>query len=185
MQGISDLISQSSNFTRPPPDFIERYATTLQQKTGLPTNLCEQYISMKKYYLFYNGRFLSMGFVPTASEISRTYETYSFHTMSPVRITARVVDDQWGYFYPAEYKIEVTNITWLDSGGGSMQPEDVAPNLTTLLTMERESSGYYFPGDEIEVSGLLESVQDGGRQYYQVLLGTREMYGREYVKLLN
>ena len=184
IEGIEDLLSQSTSVTLPPSEFVARYASTLAGKTGLSVDLCAQYIARKKYYLFYEDRFLSLGFVPLPYEITRQYETYSFHALAPVRITARIIDNQLGYFYPAEYKIEVLDADLGDNNAVMPEVGELIPQITTLLTMEREISGYYYPGDEVEVSGLLEEVQDGSDRYYQVLLGTREMFGHEYVKLL-
>ncbi len=178
------LLKESSSIHRPPPEFIKRYANTLTKKTGLNPELTQQYITKKLYYLYYKNKFLSVGFVPDPGEVSRKYETYSFCTMMPIKVKARILDDRLGYFYPGEYKIKAEEIAIPGTTSDSSLHIDVVKNLTTLLLMEREISGYYFPGDEVEIRGLLQVVNDGSQKYYQVIIGTQELYGRELVRVL-
>ncbi len=183
IRNVADMLKKSTSIHSPPPEFIEHHANTLAKKTGLNLELTKQYIAKKSHYLYYKNRFLSLGFVPTPEEISHIYETYSFRTLAPIKVTARILDDQSGYFYPGEYRIEAE---WLAIQGTPKEVppvEEVAKNLTTLLLMEREISGYYFPGDVVEIQGMLQAVKDGSQNNFQVMVGTRELYGKEWVRL--
>ncbi|OLS14644.1 MAG: hypothetical protein RBG13Loki_1746 [Promethearchaeota archaeon CR_4] len=178
------LTKESSSIHYPPPEFTKRYASTLTKKTGLKLNLTMQYIAQKPYYLFYKDKFLSLGFVPSLGEISREYDAYSFRTLMPVKVKARILDDRWGYFYPGEYKIQIEQLELQGKTDETITDFDFEKKITTLFLMEREISGYYFPGDEVEIHGMLQEVRDGSQTYFQVMIGTRELYGNEWVKRL-
>ena len=185
IHNVPVLLRTSASIHTPPPEFIERSANTLAKKTGLQLDLTAQYIAKKPYYLYYKKKFLSLGFVPLPGEISRKYEAYSFQTLAPIKVRAEILDDRWGYFYPSEYKISPRAIEIQGRGGKMPSREEVARNLTTLLLMEREISGYYFPGDKIEVRGMLQAVREGPREYFQIMVGTHELFGNEWVRVLN
>ncbi len=184
IRNVPALLQKSSSIHTPPPEFVEHHAATLAKKTGLKMDLTTQYIVKKTYYLYYKNRFLSLGFAPAPEEVSRNYEAYSFHTLVPVNVKARIREDQLGYFYPGEYKIDTEEVEILGTSNITFTKEDIAKKLTTLLLMEREISGYYFPGDVVEIQGMLQAVQDGSQTYLQVMVGTRELYGKEWVRVL-
>ncbi len=183
IRNVGSLLKQSTSIHTPPPEFIERYANTLAKKTGLKLDLTRQYIAKKPYYLFYKNKFLSLGFVPAPEEVSHTYEAYSFRTLVPIKVIARILDDRSGYFYPGEYRIDPEVVAIKGTSKEVPPVEEVAKNLTTILLMEREISGYYVPGDMVEIQGMLQAVRDGSQNYLQVMVGTQELYGSEWVKL--
>ena len=185
MTNMPELLKKSMSIHLPPPEFIERYAKTLAKKTGLELELTRQYISRKLYYLYYKKKFLSVSFVPHQGEISHQYENYSFHTLMPAIVKARIVDDRFGCFYPAEYKIQVEEVRIPSKNGYLLNETEVRKNLSTLVLMEREISGYYFTGNEIEIRGMLQAVHEGSEKYFQILIGTQELYGQEWVRVLN
>ncbi len=184
IRNVAELLKKSSSIHQPPQEFIERYAGTLAKKTGLKLDLTTQYIAKKPYYLYYKNKFLSLGFVPRPEEVTRNYGAYSFRSLVPIKVRARVREDRFGYFYPGEYKIETEDVEIKGPSDGTLAKEDVIKNLTTLLLMEREISGFYFPGDVIEIHGMLQAVREGTKNYFQVMVGTRELYGNEWVKIL-
>ncbi len=183
VRNVPELLKKSPSIHIPPAEFTERYATALAKKTGLKLDLTTQYITKKPYYLYYKKKFLSLGFVPLPGEISHNYEAFSFRTLVPIKVTARILGDQWGYFYPAEYRIQTEKVEIQGTSEEVPLKDEVGKKLTTLLLMEREISGYYFPGDEVEIHGMLQAVQDEGQNYFQVIVGTRELFGNEWVML--
>ncbi len=185
IRNAAELLKKSSLIHRPPPEFVERHAGTLAKKTGLNSKLTRQYIAQKSYYIYFEKKFLSLGFVPDPGEISREYDAYEFHTLVPIQLKARILDDRLGYFYPGEYKIKVEELAIQGGTDESPRDVDVVKRLTTLLLMEREISGYYFPGDEVEIRGMLQAVREGSQEYFQVMVGTQELYGKEWVRVLN
>jgi hypothetical protein len=71
--------------------------------------------------------------------------------------------------------------------------QQIFPNsITRLMIFEHENIGFYSNGDIIEISGMLQECHQVPNfktleleDTYQILVGTVELYGKEYVKRLD
>lgn len=165
-----------------PPEKVRQVAGTLAAKTGLPLPECLTYTRCKRHYLTYKGRILSVAFAPSAVDLQAwpRYEALQFTTREAITLRARVTDARFGYFYPA-----IVGVTPLEvvTDANALPAGDIT-RIRRLYILEREIAGYAFPGDVIEATGLLQAVEAPGEHYYQVYLGSVELYGRERVRVL-
>jgi predicted nucleotidyltransferase len=151
-------------------------ANDLAEKTGLSVKEARVYVERKNWLLVYGTKLLSLGFVRQASEVTTIYEDIVFESLYPVRIRATIVDDSESLFHPASYSIE--DVEFIECRGSPPH------NLERILVYEGAVAGYAFENEEIEVRGLLQRVRIKGREdYLQILIGSRECRGREYIRL--
>ncbi|MHA1731395.1 MAG: hypothetical protein ACTSU5_05605 [Promethearchaeota archaeon] len=157
-------------------------AETLHAKTGLPTGECREYVGRKKFYLTFAGKFLSVGFVPTVEEVAARapYEQTEFNTLEPITISCSVEDDSYGYFYPGVLPVSGAEVV----DDPNRLDKDSVASIRRVYTLEREISSYIVKDERVEVRGLLQEVLEGGEKFYQVYIGSRELYGNEYIRLL-
>ncbi len=182
LKSIGAIIEAGSGITSISREKQQEVAKTLRTKTGLPIEECLRYVEMKEFYLTYHDRFLSLGFVPSIDEISSLsrYEDTQFKTIAPITIQARVIDESYGFYYPAILFLGDCKIL-----KDEYIPPPVDPSLLKrVYILEREISSYARRGDTIEIRGLLQEVRESNEKYYQVYIGSMELYGDEYIRLI-
>ncbi len=163
-------------------------------------------IKRKRIYLFYNRIPVSIKFNPLESEISNNpfalinSNLTHFETLGFIKLRAEIVSVDWQYFYPALIFIRTSDI--LEIKRENDQSNDVsqknllpqADQITRLVIFEQDLSGFLNPGDRVEIKGLLQlanNVPDESRVFpqlnmkntFQVVVGTKEMRGIEYIVL--
>ncbi len=175
-------------------------------KTGLSIEDCVVYTSLKKYLLYFNDYFLSIAFCPKHNEIlenQMAIENTHFINISGldnVTIKAKITNIDWGYFYPSI--IDVKNIIFLKKPENSKLPLEQL-NICRIVIFEHECSGYFKSGQNIEIRGLVQEIENPPPQFilrnalslgqndienlkfHQIVIGTSENYGNEYIKNLD
>ncbi len=181
------------------PNLTEQFnlAHLFAQKSGLSFEDCTVFISNKKFLLHFSKFVLSIAFSPNESEIknntlaSANTRFINIPRLSRITIKATVADDSWMYFYPGV--IYLTNVQIDDSKAMI----DVG-QICRVVIFEHENIGYYKRGNHIEIRGLIQKIEnppsdtlikckdvvDITENIYQIIVGTSENYGNEYVKNL-
>ncbi|MBD3350230.1 MAG: hypothetical protein GF364_01975 [Candidatus Lokiarchaeota archaeon] len=180
-------------------------ASKFSLKSGLSQEDCAVFTSLKPYLFYYNDQFLSIAFCPKEEEIevnplaSENTRLSNIEKYSRVVLKAQVSNVDWGYFYPAIVYIKyVTNSD--ENNNETQLHEDILKKIKRIVIFEREISGYFNQGDNIEISGLLQKVEHAPKkvvlngsinenfqkddEIYQIVIGTKENYGNEYIKNL-
>ena len=184
----SELIAVGNKFSR---------------KTGLSMEDCVVFTFRKPYLFYYEKYFLSVAFSPLEREIkdnplaSKNTCFINEKGLTNVTVQAEVADNDWSYFYPA-----VVNIKNVKTINKNQFKGFKNLNICRILIFERESSGYFKEGDNIEIKGLIQRIDNpppklviseaavGGynasadKIYHQIVIGTEENYGNEYIKNL-
>ncbi|GAB4317955.1 MAG: nucleotidyltransferase [Promethearchaeota archaeon] len=182
LEGVEALLAASSRVRPFSEERLVAVAETLRRKSGLPLGECVSYVRRKKFYLTFDGKFLSVAFVPTPAEVGLfpSYEDVSFVTLGPVTVRCVVENASFGYYYPSIVGVkDVRVVKWEGDLRG-----DFSGDVRRVFSMERELSSYVEEGEEIEVRGLLQRVEGPRDHYYQVYLGSAELFGSEYVRVL-
>jgi predicted nucleotidyltransferase len=156
----------------------KRYAISMAKKSGLPVKLTYKYIAIKSWLSLYDKTNLSMLFSPTIDELPFQYNEQFFIPISHVDVKCTITDASLGSAYPSIYKINECEIL------NKKIKQEI--NLQRILSFEGALTGYFDKGDEIIVRGLLEKVTTSkGESFNQVLLGTKECVGNEFILFLD
>ena len=182
-------------------------------KTGLDVQDCVIYTSLKKYLFYYLNYYLSIAFCPTFDEIrnnplaDEATRFINLKNLENITITAEVKNLDWGFFYPALVYLENIQIE-------NPREQDITDvigefSIIRIVIFEREISGYFKEGNRIEVRGLLQKIEhlpenklnkkflksneynlksnecNSKPSVCQLIIGTIENYGNEYIKNLD
>ncbi|NHJ49526.1 MAG: hypothetical protein FK733_17180 [Asgard group archaeon] len=158
-------------------DKTRRYIESMSRKSGLPLELTPKYIARKSWLSLFGNTNLSFIFSPEKNEIPFQYGEQFFIPEKPVDIKCKISDTSLGSAYPSIHNI--TDCEFV----GTNEKEEV--NLQRILSFEGALAGYFTKGEEIVVRGLLEKVIDknGVKLFDQIILGTRECLGNEFILL--
>jgi predicted nucleotidyltransferase len=124
----------------------------------------------RRYKGRYSGKIFMYNAVRKPEQVTSKYGEHKYEQVFPVRFRCRVKNDGEAMFRPAIYKIE--DYRPLDSRSAlsrDMVPETVVSMIGCYRNVARK-------GEEVEVSGILERVENTGtgEAYYQVVVGTAE-----------
>ncbi|MHA1727385.1 MAG: hypothetical protein ACTSWY_01475 [Promethearchaeota archaeon] len=211
LKNTHNFIKNSSNLPKISSRFRELTTSEMilignkfSQKTGLSLEDCVVYTSKKRYLFYFDKYFLSIAFCPNQEEISKnpltTKNTRFINEigMENVTIRATVANTEWGFFYPSI--VDIKEVVFIEE---KRFKRKISPNICRIIIFERECSGYFKEGNNIEVKGLVQRIinappqliisdsvhggyKDGeSREYYQIIIGTTENYGNEYIKNLD
>lgn len=120
----------------------------------------------------YKGRFLDKIFMYNAvrkpEEIGSKYGTYKYSPATHVKFQCTVKDDSEAMFRPAIYKIENYE---LDKTSSTLSEDEIPRLVVSMIGCYRNVAK---KGDKIEVSGMLERVEniETGEVFHQVVVGT-------------
>ena len=109
-----------------------------------------------------------------------------------VTLHATILNEDWMYFYPGIVYLGDVEIKLLD------QISFRNHNIIRAVVFEHENIGYYKKGTRVEIRGLLQKIQNPSREmikllnfssdnvseFMQIVVGTFENYGNEYIKNL-
>lgn len=120
----------------------------------------------------YKGRYLDKIFMYNAvrkpEEIGSRYGTYKYSPVTDVKFHCTVKDDSEAMFRPAIYKIENYE---LDNASSTLSKDEIPRLVVSMIGCYRNVAK---KGDKIEVSGMLERVEniETGEVFNQVVVGT-------------
>ncbi|MCK5150217.1 MAG: hypothetical protein KAQ65_00190 [Candidatus Thorarchaeota archaeon] len=111
---------------------------------------------------------------PEEAPIMHGSESYSQLASELVQITFHVENADYGIFHPALLKGQSKS---LQNFNGI--------EITRIMVYDGAFTGLFFPGDEIEVYGTLQKVTPNTsdrEEMYQLMVGTKDGAGREYIR---
>jgi len=118
---------------------------------------------------------------PNESPIPYNSEKYKTVSPNPIRVQMHIENDDYGLFQPAIYI-------------GKSEPVGMAENesIARIMVYDGAFGGVIRKGDSVEVSGTLQKVQAmkqtkitmNQRKFYQLMVGTVEGAGREFIRLI-
>lgn len=116
----------------------------------------------------YNGKIFMYNAVRKSAEVHSKYGAARYEQIKPLKFRCEVKDDSEAMFRPATYKI----LDYKPLNKSSELPKDLVPEI--VLSMIGCYRNVARKGDKIEVSGMLERVEDleTGNVYYHVVIGT-------------
>ncbi|MEA2069840.1 MAG: hypothetical protein U9O98_00965, partial [Asgard group archaeon] len=170
------IYKKSKKITPLPRHKRLRYEKSMARKSGLPEKLTTEYIAKKTWLSVYGKTNLSFAFSPLPAEIPFEYGESVFKPVKKVDLSCTIKDISLGQAYPAIYQLSNQRIL---KGEVEVPPE----KIKRILSFEGAFTGYFEEKDKIVVRGLLEEVKkkDSKKPFYQILLGTKECQGDEYI----
>lgn len=111
---------------------------------------------------------------PDEVPIQHGSESYVSLTAVPITITMDIESTDYGIFHPAIYE------------GGS-EPLDIIEGewVSRILVYDGAFGGLLRPGDRVEVTGTLQRVNRGDEILYQIMVGTKNGAGKEFLRLVS
>jgi len=192
---IGKLIYKSNQLRSPSLTEKMTMANKFSQKSGMSLDDCTVFIAQKKFLLYFSKYYLSIAFCPTPSEIQQnslgmnTTRFTNIPELSNLTIQATVSDDDWMYYYPGIVYLKNVKIPHSPSIAVDIPP------ICRVLVFEHENIGYFEKGSDIEVRGLVQLIMNppydviaknppinGQNRYAQLVVGTLENFGNEYIK---
>lgn len=158
------------------PEKTKRYEESAARKSGISSKLTRKYISRKRWLSVFGDTNLSIIFSPLSSELPFAYGDQIFTPIKAVDVECFVTNAAFGSVYPSIY--EITDCKLLSTNKVKLDSP-----LERILSFEGALTGFFKNNDKIVVRGLLEKVVDkkNNRQFYQILLGTQECSGNEFI----
>ena len=157
-------------------DKTGRYVRSMSKKSGLPYELCKEYIDRKTWLGMFGETNLSMLFSPKIEEIPFQYGEELFTPIQSVDVECTITKTDLGSAYPGIYEISDCKIL-------SKLNENFELSINRILSFEGALIGYFVEGESIVVRGLLEKVSSERTKqpFAQILLGTNECSGNEFI----
>lgn len=108
---------------------------------------------------------------PKEVPIEHGSESYTTLINVPVKLTTCVENADYGIFHPAIYNIDPTTIEGVQ--------------VSRIMIYDGAFCGLLQKDDQIEVSGTLQRVNstETGRDFHQLMVGTKAGSGKEYIKI--
>lgn len=159
---IDVVVYGASNFRR-----LEETVSKLANTEVLSYVFSNRLDKARRFKGRYKGRIFMYNAIRKPKEITDQYGKYSYTSLEKVKFRCRVKDDSEAMFRPAIYDIEEYNM--IES---SPLFKDKVPTLAvSMIGCYRNVAKR---GEQIEVSGMLERVEEvgGGKVSYQVVVGT-------------
>jgi predicted nucleotidyltransferase len=132
----------------------------------------------RRFAFYYDNRCIGVTPVLRSHEAPITHggESYSQITSELVQLRFHVENTDYGIFHPALLQ------------GKSKPLEDFNDiEVTRIMLYDGAFTGLFIPGDELEVCGTLQKVLSSASddtEFYQLMIGTKDGAGREYVHLI-
>jgi predicted nucleotidyltransferase len=111
---------------------------------------------------------------PEEAPIIYGSESYTLVDAEPVQTIFHVKNTDFGIFHPALLK-----------GRSKLLPNYSDIEVTRILIYDGAFTGLFEPDDEVEVCGTLQKVSQNksdDTEFYQLMVGTKNGAGREYIR---
>jgi len=153
-----------------------RYVRSMSNKSGLSEKITRKYIAMKTWLGMFGKTNLSLIFSPKANELPFSYGDQIFEPLEPITLKCTITNTDFGFAYPAIYEISDCEIL-------SELKENKDLPINRIFSFEGALTGYFRKDDVVIVRGLLERVTETktNKQFYQIILGTKECLGNEFI----
>ncbi len=109
---------------------------------------------------------------PEEAPIQHGSESYTSLSAEPVTVTMEIESTDYGIFHPAIYE-------------GQSEPLVTIRGecVTRILVYDGAFGGLLYPNDRVEVTGTLQKVTRGDEFLYQIMVGTKNGAGKEFIRL--
>ncbi|MHA1480174.1 MAG: hypothetical protein ACTSQZ_01960 [Candidatus Thorarchaeota archaeon] len=115
---------------------------------------------------------------PPNIPIIHNNETYTSLSDSPTRITMDIENVDYGLFHPGLYEGYSEPLSELD---GNI--------IKRIMVYDGAFTGLLMSGDRVEVSGIIQKVipklESDSEPFYQIMVGTKDGAGKEFIRLLS
>jgi predicted nucleotidyltransferase len=111
---------------------------------------------------------------PEEVPIQHGTESYKSLSTKPVRIMMDIESTEYGIFHPAIYE-------------GKSETLDVieGERVSRILVYDGAFGGLLKSDDRVEVTGTLQKVTRGDEAFHQIMIGTKNGAGREFIRLVS
>lgn len=111
---------------------------------------------------------------PDEVPIQHGTESYESLTAEPVTIIMDIESTDYGIFHPAIYE-------------GRSETLDIieGERVSRILVYDGAFGGLLKPEDRVEVTGTLQRVTRGDEVLYQIMIGTKNGAGKEFIRLIS
>jgi hypothetical protein len=133
-------------------------------------------IHLKKWNIgLFKDRKFSIHSVKLDEEIVERYEDKKFVPSGYATIKAVISDACDAFFYPSKYKVEKVEVL-----------EGKSLNILEIESYDGLYTGLFNVGEKVIAKGKVEKVVDrkSGEEYYRLLIGSLEMEGKDFIKLV-
>jgi len=160
---IDIVVYGASNFRQ-----LEKTVDRLVKEGTLRYKCSNRLDAARRFKGKYRNRIFMYNAIRKPEEIKSNYGRFKYLPIKPIGFTCKVKDDAEAMFRPAVYRVESYEPIDLKS----KVPEKQLPLIvTSMIGCYRNVARR---GDKIEVSGILERVEDltTGKTYHQVVVGS-------------
>lgn len=145
---------------------LHKWAARASEKYPVPQRSLLRLASRVANKGMFNGVEFSIHGVREKPELKHGEVFYS--SLGMARVTAKIIDARESLLTPAVYHVE-----------------DMSETVDRIVCYDMMLAGLLREGDYVEVYGKLESAhRDGEEAWRQILVGSYEGAGREYIKIL-
>ncbi|MHA1577661.1 MAG: hypothetical protein ACTSU3_09905 [Candidatus Thorarchaeota archaeon] len=150
------------------------------ERTPVVTKEDLQRLFTRRKAFYFNEQCIGITPVLRPSNIPITHqnETYTSLSSSPTRITMDIEIVEYGLFHPGLYE-----------GYSKPLPELGGAVITRIMVYDGAFTGLLLSGDRVEVSGVIQKVvsatESDSEPFYQIMVGTKNGAGREFIRLLS
>ncbi len=178
--GYEELTEQNRHVTlRSYSDWGPTLSRMMERFPQVPSGVVEN-LFLRRSELCIDGKCIGIMPVlrPNEVPIRHGSEHYASMTDDPVNITMDIHDVRYGIFMPAVYE-------------GISEPVDAirGARVSRMMVYDGVFRGLLRTGDRVETVGTLQRVRSGpeaddGNEFYQIMVGTKNGYGREFIHVV-
>jgi len=164
------LAGQIEGVTGMTPPRVERWLHLMSTRHPHTLEEAAYFIARRWNYGFYRGREFSIKAIRSQDEILEPWPSRPYRHGGLVRVRATISQAWESGYLPAVYGL--TDLQWLN--GSEAVP------AATVASFEGLYAGAFDPGQRVEICGRWEETGPG---HYQIVVGSAEFSGREYIRL--
>jgi predicted nucleotidyltransferase len=111
---------------------------------------------------------------PEEVPIQHGSESYESLSTEPIKIVMNIESTDYGLFHPSIYE-------------GRSETLDIieGERVSRILVYDGAFGGLLRPEDRVEVTGILQRVTRGDEVLYQIMVGTKNGAGKEFIRLVS
>ncbi|MFX0115490.1 MAG: hypothetical protein ACFFB3_13160 [Candidatus Hodarchaeota archaeon] len=170
-----ELIDQAPGVGVMPSTEINRNVALLAGVCPLPRDELIPHVRRRKTKLVFEGIPVSIKCVRSDTEVRKEIPKFSLirtTNLGEAIIHGTVLDASSSCCYPVEFEVDA-----LDGNDR---------RISTILCFESLFAEFLFPGETFEARGVVQEVVVGNDSpVYRLMLGTRELAGKEYLRRIN
>lgn len=167
-----DVIDEARGVKVMPPSEVERNVDLLSGVCPLPKNELVKHVRRRKTKLHFDGVPVSVKCVRSDTEVKREIPSFPLvkaSNLGETTLQGTVLEASASCCYPVEFDVDA-----ISSGGNQ---------ISSILCFESLFAEFLLPGESFEAKGMIQEVNIGNNTpVYRLILGTRELVGKEYLR---